>query len=280
MEFLGALGIDWKLLIAQIVNFGLLLWLLTKFLYKPIIKRIEKDEKELEQAQIQNEELTQDKNSFAEQKEKARVEMQRQVQEIIKEANDIALEIKQAARKKADSEVLAIIKQTKGKLESLQPDIEKEIFKKAHAKIGISFKESFIGAVPLSLQKEFQNVFWSDFIKQVRVLTLPELKNLNLVGIVEKFKKERETKKNAPKKESDKIFTQKIGAVILESVYPLAPKQGEELEKMISEKTGVKLNIIKKQNKDLINGFRFEIAGIIIESNLLNIINDASNFKK
>ncbi|HDH31328.1 MAG TPA: hypothetical protein ENH26_00980, partial [Candidatus Wolfebacteria bacterium] len=70
MEFLGNLGIDIKLLIAQIINFGLLLWLLTKFLYKPIIKRIEKDETELKQAQIQKKELEQQKNTFVEQKKK------------------------------------------------------------------------------------------------------------------------------------------------------------------------------------------------------------------
>ena len=53
MEILGKLGIDIKLLIAQIINFGLLLWLLKKFLYAPIVRRIEKDERELNEAKIQ-----------------------------------------------------------------------------------------------------------------------------------------------------------------------------------------------------------------------------------
>jgi F-type H+-transporting ATPase subunit b len=94
MEFLGNLGIDVKLLVAQIINFGLLLWLLTKFLYRPIIKRIEKDETELKQAQIQNKELGQQKNAFAEQKKKEIAEAKKQAREIIKEAENIAKEIK------------------------------------------------------------------------------------------------------------------------------------------------------------------------------------------
>jgi len=57
-------------------------------------------------------------------------------------------------------------------------------------------------------------------------------------------------------------------------------EQEKKLEKIISEKGGIKLNITKRQNKSLINGFRLEIAGMIIENNLLNIINDAANFNE
>ena len=35
-----ALGLDWKLLVAQMVNFGLLFFVLKKVLYKPLIKAI------------------------------------------------------------------------------------------------------------------------------------------------------------------------------------------------------------------------------------------------
>lgn len=44
MEFLGNLGIDIWLLLAQIVNFLILLWVLKKLVYKPLIARIEADE--------------------------------------------------------------------------------------------------------------------------------------------------------------------------------------------------------------------------------------------
>jgi F-type H+-transporting ATPase subunit b len=38
MEALGKLGIDWKILLLQIANFVILLYLLNRFLYKPILK--------------------------------------------------------------------------------------------------------------------------------------------------------------------------------------------------------------------------------------------------
>jgi F-type H+-transporting ATPase subunit b len=47
MELLTKLGIDWRLLIAQAVNFVVLLILLQRFLYKPLIGMLEKREARL-----------------------------------------------------------------------------------------------------------------------------------------------------------------------------------------------------------------------------------------
>ena len=276
MEFLGALGIDWKLLIAQIINFGLLLWLLKRFLYKPVIKRIEKDETELKQAQIQKKELEQQKNAFAEQRKKEMAEVKKHAQKIIKEAKNIAKEIKKETREEASKETLALIKQTKDKLGSLEPEIEKEVFKRMRAEIGNSFRMSFLAALPSPLQKEIQSIFWTDFMEQAK------LKESDLDKILKKFNlaaKDEGDKKDMLEEELEEIFAQKIGPVVLEYVYPLTAEQEEKLEEIISEKSGIKLNIIRKQNKNLINGFRLEIAGMIIENNLLKIINEASNFE-
>lgn len=116
MEFLGKLGIDWKLLIAQMINFGLLLWLLTKFLYKPIIKRIEKDEAELGSAQRRKKELDQEKIIFVQQKKKDIAEAKKRSREIIKEAEEIAKEIKKRAQQEAQQEKEAVIKQIRSRL--------------------------------------------------------------------------------------------------------------------------------------------------------------------
>lgn len=49
MEVLAKLGIDWKLLIAQAVNFLVLLWVLRRYAYKPILKALEARTKRIEQ---------------------------------------------------------------------------------------------------------------------------------------------------------------------------------------------------------------------------------------
>ena len=49
MEVLAKLGIDWKLLIAQAVNFLVLLWVLRRYAYRPILKALETRTKKIEQ---------------------------------------------------------------------------------------------------------------------------------------------------------------------------------------------------------------------------------------
>ncbi|HEC32691.1 MAG TPA: hypothetical protein ENI63_00335 [Candidatus Kaiserbacteria bacterium] len=277
MEFLGSLGIDIRLLIAQIVNFGLLLWLLIKFLYRPIVKRIEKDEIELKQAQIQRKELEQKTDAFIEQKKIETAKAKERTQKIIKEAEGIAKEIKKEIHEKAKEEALLLVKQTKGRLESLRPEIEEDILENLRTRIGGSFKTSFLSALPLSSQKELQNILWEDFIKQIEDLTSQVTKKMTSFEVLEKSN--LTAKKDRGKKELDKFISQKIGPVVLEYVYPLTVSQKRDLEEVVKN-SGIKLSLVRRQNKNLINGFSFEFAGVVIESNLLNIINDATGLKR
>ncbi|MCA9356868.1 hypothetical protein H6784_00850 [Candidatus Nomurabacteria bacterium] len=122
MEFLGNLGIDLGLLLAQVVNFGLLLFLLTKFVYRPIITRIEKDEKELQLVRTERETL--DKKS-AELQEKERLELikvKKHAQSIIEEAEEIAANINERAQIESKQEKEAVIAQIRQQLNDLNHD--------------------------------------------------------------------------------------------------------------------------------------------------------------
>ena len=50
MEVLSTLGIDWALLLAQIINFGIILFILTKFVYRPVLNLIDKRRQLVEQS--------------------------------------------------------------------------------------------------------------------------------------------------------------------------------------------------------------------------------------
>jgi len=84
MELLSKLGIDWKLLLAQVVNFGILLGVLTAFVYRPLLDlldarreriakamedagRIEGQKKEMEQIRIKElQKIDQEAGAFLE----------------------------------------------------------------------------------------------------------------------------------------------------------------------------------------------------------------------
>lgn len=48
MEVLAKLGVDWKLLLAQVVNFLILLFVLRRFAYKPMLKFLDDRSKKIE----------------------------------------------------------------------------------------------------------------------------------------------------------------------------------------------------------------------------------------
>lgn len=109
MEALDALGIDWKLLLAQIVNFLILLVLLTKFLYKPIVKmldnRAEKIEAGLKAAEKSQKDLT-----------KADVEAEKIREKAYKEANQILVN----AKTEASDEAKAIVSKAEAQAEEIR----------------------------------------------------------------------------------------------------------------------------------------------------------------
>lgn len=120
MQFLGNLGVDIWLLIAQIINFSVLLWLLSKFVYRPIIVRIEKDEQSL--AQVRTERVTLDaKSELLDKKEQQQLaRSKKRARAIIEEAEEIATEITQRAHRESQQEKEAVVSQIKQRLVELE----------------------------------------------------------------------------------------------------------------------------------------------------------------
>ena len=124
-ELLGKLGIDIKLLIAQIINFGLLLIILKKFLYKPIIKRIEEDEIKLQEAEHQKVLLEKEKSELEKYKDEQLIDAHKKAKEIIQQAQDISKEIKKRYESEARSEKEKVIKQINERLSEIKFEDEK-----------------------------------------------------------------------------------------------------------------------------------------------------------
>lgn len=119
MEFFGQLGIDPKLLIAQIINFTLLLLILKALVYGPLIRKIEEDEEKLKKAQQIQLELEKEKADFLTQKAEEEKETKLRSDKIIDEATQIARDIRTRAQIEMDTEKEAVLKQIKSRLSSL-----------------------------------------------------------------------------------------------------------------------------------------------------------------
>lgn len=85
-ELINTFHIDWKLLIAQLVNFGIVVFVLYKFAIKPLSKTMDQRTAEIEKSLDDAKKIEGDLAKLAEDKEKAMLEAKKQAQEIIEKA--------------------------------------------------------------------------------------------------------------------------------------------------------------------------------------------------
>lgn len=144
MELLEKLGIDWRLLIAQLVNFLILVFILYKFLYKPLLKmldgRKEKIEKGLRDAEQLGVELEKTKELQAAEIQKAKQEARGIIEEADKRAEAAGAETK--AKTKAEVEKLIMV--AKNQMIEEKSKMMAEIKKEA-AELVIAVAEKVVG---------------------------------------------------------------------------------------------------------------------------------------
>jgi F-type H+-transporting ATPase subunit b len=108
MDLIDKLGIDLKLLIAQAVNFGILLFILTKLIYKPILNLLDKRKKMIEENVENTEKIEERLEKIEEEKEK-----------IMAKASEDAMAAVEKAKKEADEEKQKILTNAKKEISSL-----------------------------------------------------------------------------------------------------------------------------------------------------------------
>jgi F-type H+-transporting ATPase subunit b len=115
-----ALGIDLKLLLAQIVNFIVLFLLLSKFLYKPITKILDERKEKIAQG-------IKDAEASATKLAEAETDAEKITEKAYKEANEIL----KSARDEANQEASAIVKKASTSAQKSMDTVakEKSIFK-------------------------------------------------------------------------------------------------------------------------------------------------------
>lgn len=125
------LGIEPKLLLAQIINFSIIIFVLTKLLYKPILSMLEKRKKEIEQGLLITQKMKVEEEKFVERKEKLLDETRREARQIIEEAKKHAKEAEKDIVTQAHQEANEIFAKGKEEVERLHEAARKNIQKEA-----------------------------------------------------------------------------------------------------------------------------------------------------
>lgn len=116
MEILSKLGIDLRILVAQLVNFALVLFVLHRFAYKPLLALLEKREKTIEQSMQHAKEIEKKLNDTTEREASVLAKARREAAALIEEAAKVAEQKRATTLEKAKDDVAAVIADAKAKI--------------------------------------------------------------------------------------------------------------------------------------------------------------------
>ncbi len=123
--------INWFTLIAQVINFIILMWLLKRYLYKPILKAIDDRENkiiaQLNDADAKKTEAKKERDEFTEKNESFNRQKDALMQKVIEESNTEAEKLKEQARTEANALKAKLEKSLQEEQESNHLDITKKI---------------------------------------------------------------------------------------------------------------------------------------------------------
>jgi F-type H+-transporting ATPase subunit b len=141
MQILNALGVDWRILIAQLVNFFLLLFILKKILYKPMISFLEDRENKIKKGLENAEKYEKNLIALDIDREKMFKETQKDAQKFINHAVQEGQVIKDEIITNARDESKKILAKTKLQVEEQKDQMIDEV------------KNDLVDLISLSLER-------------------------------------------------------------------------------------------------------------------------------
>lgn len=155
MGLLKVLGIDWRMLLAQLINFSVLLIVLYKFAYKPMFKFLEDRKKKIEDG-IENAVLAGERLKQIEEKEREVMRnAKKEAAAILEEARLEAENNKKIAVDKAKEEIGKIINQEKEGMRREKAEVLKSIKKEVAGLVAISLEKILKDEIGLDKDQEF-----------------------------------------------------------------------------------------------------------------------------
>ena len=158
------LGIEPKLIIAQLVNFGVIMFVLTKLLYKPILSMLEKRKKKIEEGLELTEKMKTEEEKMEVKKNKMVAETKKEGMAMIEEAKAQAkVEAKQildAAHVEAEDIVEKGKQQAREQKEQMQKEVQNEA-----VELAVGMAKRLLSSV---MTAEMQHTVLAKHIKQLK----------------------------------------------------------------------------------------------------------------
>lgn len=165
MELIHQFGFDPKLLLAQIINFLIVLWVLKKYLYGPVISVLNKRKQAIKEGLEQAEKARLLLEEVGEKEKKILQDAQKQGQKIIEEAKEHALSIMRDSEISAKERAEKIIDEAKRKIEQDTKETEKRLTQHV-SNIAIDFLEKALSQL---FTKKNQDEIMDKAVKIIKI---------------------------------------------------------------------------------------------------------------
>lgn len=124
---LGLLGINWKLFVAQLVNFGIILFIFWKWIVKPLGSALTARQEKIESGLKHAEEMEVERKNFEQWKTDEMKKARQDAEAIITKASSTAEQLKQQTMTTANEQAGKLLEQTKATLEMEKQQMLKEV---------------------------------------------------------------------------------------------------------------------------------------------------------
>jgi F-type H+-transporting ATPase subunit b len=253
------MDINWFTVIAQVLNFFILVWLLKRFLYKPILKAIdEREDKiaaQLKAAELKKSEAEKEQEDFQEKNDKFDKEKKDRLAKVVAEADDERKKLMDQAREEAHVLWEKLAATAKSKQHDEQLDRNQKIQKEV---LAVS-RKVLIDLASLGLEEQLNQTF----IKRLQAMKGDELK------------------------EFKKAFSKTKDPLLIKSALAVSAKQQKELKLIVNKMLAAEASVKFEVTPALIGGIElstqdFKLAWSISEylSDFEKSISKASKSEK
>ncbi len=244
------MNINWFEIIAQIVNFFILLFILKKLFYKPVIKAMKDREERIdnirEEATKKREEADELIQQYKQNKKELEEKKEEKMEEAIKEAEEKKENLIESYKKEAEEKRKNYISEINEEKENFLNEL-RNILGKSSVDIA---------------SKILDKISDSDLTDQIFDVFIKKIKSL------EKEKLQEEIKSNDKK-------------IILSSSDSLSEKQKNIFEETISEQFNDSVEILYEIDESLIKGLELQLDSLTVHTNVKNYLKEAEdNIKK
>lgn len=121
------LGIELPLLITQIINFSILIFILTKFLYKPILRSLNDRKKKIEESLAFSQQIKQEEEKLEEKKREVLRNAKDEARTYIEQAKKDGKKIKEEMEIEAKKEISLLKEKLEKEMKSREEELTDEI---------------------------------------------------------------------------------------------------------------------------------------------------------